>query len=101
MSGDGWSRFAALIAARDPQCRGAVILGLNQPIEALVEGFAQATHPIVKGFMVGRTIWGDASRAGWPARCEPISRADRTLVARHTSAHARRSAWAPRQACDA
>jgi 5-dehydro-2-deoxygluconokinase len=58
-----WAALAALVAERDPQCRGAVILGLNQPIEALVAAFAQARDPIVKGFMVGRTIWGDASRA--------------------------------------
>jgi 5-dehydro-2-deoxygluconokinase len=58
-----WDAFAALVAERDPQCRGAVILGLNQALDTLVQAFAQATHPIVKGFMVGRTIWGDASRA--------------------------------------
>jgi 5-dehydro-2-deoxygluconokinase len=62
MASDAWATFAALVHERDPQCRGAVILGLNQPLEALVQGFAAATHPIVKGFMVGRTIWGDASR---------------------------------------
>ena len=63
MAAESWAAFAGLVAERDPQCRGAVILGLNQPVEALVRGFAAATHPIVKGFMVGRTIWGDASRA--------------------------------------
>ena len=40
-----------------------MVLGLNQPLDVLVAAFAQATHAIVKGFMVGRTIWGDASRA--------------------------------------
>ena len=63
MAAASWAAFASLIAERDPQCRGAVILGLNQPLDALAAAFAQATHPIVKGFMVGRTIWGDASRA--------------------------------------
>ena len=63
MATASWDSLAALVAERDPQCRGAVVLGLNQPLDALVQGFAQATHPIVKGFMVGRTIWGDASRA--------------------------------------
>jgi 5-dehydro-2-deoxygluconokinase len=63
MARDSWAQLAALIAERDPQCRGAVILGLNQPLDALAAAFAQAAHPIVKGFMVGRTIWGDASRA--------------------------------------
>jgi 5-dehydro-2-deoxygluconokinase len=28
-----------------------------------VAAFTQATHPVVKGFMVGRTIWGEASAA--------------------------------------
>ena len=77
MSADGWSAFAALVAARDPHCRGAVILGLNQPLETLAQGFAQATHPIVKGFMVGRTIWGEASRAWLAGEID-----DDTLVAR-------------------
>mgnify|MGYP002130521093 CR=1 FL=1 len=48
---------------RDPHCRGAVILGLNQPIPHLVDSFRNATNPIVKGFMVGRTLWVDASLA--------------------------------------
>jgi len=61
MASSGWERLAALVAARDPYCRGAVILGLSQPLSVLAEGFRQATHPIVKGFMVGRTLWADAS----------------------------------------
>jgi 5-dehydro-2-deoxygluconokinase len=62
MRAASWQALAALIAERDPHCRGVVILGLNQPLDALAQGFKEATHPIVKGFMVGRTIWGDASR---------------------------------------
>jgi len=62
MQSGSWHALAALIAERDPHCRGVVLLGLNQPMERLVEGFAAATHPIVRGFMVGRTIWGEASR---------------------------------------
>ncbi|RQR63441.1 5-dehydro-2-deoxygluconokinase [Burkholderia sp. Bp9126] len=61
MSADGWTRLAALIAERDRHCRGAVILGLNQPLQYLVDSFRFATNPIVKGFMVGRTLWADAS----------------------------------------
>ena len=63
MAPASWAALAALVAERDPQCRGAVILGLNQPLPALAAGFAQATHPIVKGFMVGRTLWADPSLA--------------------------------------
>ena len=63
MQATSWDALATLVVERDPHCRGAVILGLNQPLDELVQGFKAATHPIVKGFMVGRTIWGDASQA--------------------------------------
>jgi 5-dehydro-2-deoxygluconokinase len=76
MPAASWVQLAALIAERDPQCRGAVILGQNQPLDELVRGFAEATHPIVKGFMVGRTIWGDASRAWLKGEID-----DATLIA--------------------
>ena len=63
MQAASWAALGALIAERDPHCRGVVLLGLNQPMERLIDGFAAAaTHPIVRGFMVGRTIWGEASR---------------------------------------
>jgi 5-dehydro-2-deoxygluconokinase len=61
MQAQGWADLEALIAARDPHCRGAVILGLNQPLQVLADSFALATNPIVKGFMVGRTLWASAS----------------------------------------
>lgn len=63
MSRAGWDELAALVAARDPQCRGAVMLGLNQPLEELAQGFQAAANPIVKGFMVGRTLWADPALA--------------------------------------
>jgi 5-dehydro-2-deoxygluconokinase len=62
MQAAGWHELAALVAARDPHCRGAVILGLNQPLADLARGFAAATHPIVKGFMVGRSLWVGPAR---------------------------------------
>jgi len=61
MQAQGWSALAALLAERDPYCRGAVILGLNQPLQYLADSFVHATNPVVKGFMVGRTLWADAS----------------------------------------
>jgi len=61
MSASGWSTLARLLAGRDPYCRGAVILGLNQPLSVLAASFAQATDPIVKGFMVGRSLWAEPS----------------------------------------
>jgi 5-dehydro-2-deoxygluconokinase len=57
MSAEGWRGLEVLVGERDPHCRGAVILGLNQPISHLVDSFRNATNPIVKGFMVGRSLW--------------------------------------------
>lgn len=57
LSPPAWERLACLIAERDPYCRGVVILGLNQPLDYLAKSFAQARNPIIKGFMVGRTLW--------------------------------------------
>ncbi len=61
MTDAGWARLAALLEERDPYCRGAVILGLNQPLQYLIDSFRSATNPVVKGFMVGRTLWAEAS----------------------------------------
>jgi len=59
-----WSRIDAVIAARDPLCRGVVLLGLDAPQAALEAGFRAArTARTVKGFAVGRTIFADAARA--------------------------------------
>ncbi|WP_062209888.1 5-dehydro-2-deoxygluconokinase [Aureimonas sp. AU12] len=53
----------AVIAARDPLCRGVLLLGLEAPVEALREGFEAArASRSVKGFAVGRTIWVEAAR---------------------------------------
>jgi len=59
-----WRDISTVIEARDPYCRGVVLLGLSQPIEALAAAFrATADAPIVKGFAVGRTVFQDAARA--------------------------------------
>jgi len=63
MAARQWQALDALVQARDPYCRGAVILGLSQPLEQLIAGFAQARSPLVKGFMVGRSVWASASLA--------------------------------------
>ena len=69
MASDGWDALGQLVAERDPQCRGAVILGLNQPLAHLCESFAQALNPIVKGFMVGRSLWAEPSRRWLQQQC--------------------------------
>ena len=57
-----WQAIDAIIAARDPFCRGVVLLGLEAPIEALKDSFAAAqTAGRVRGFAVGRTIFAEAA----------------------------------------
>ena len=63
MAARHWDALDALVRERDPYCRGAVILGLSQPVEQLIAGFAEARAPIVKGFMIGRTVWAGPSLA--------------------------------------
>ncbi|HSC98618.1 MAG TPA: 5-dehydro-2-deoxygluconokinase [Casimicrobiaceae bacterium] len=53
-----WQAIDALIAERDPYCRGVVILGLNAGIETLANGFRDARgSSTCRGFAVGRTIF--------------------------------------------
>lgn len=72
-----WSAVDALIAERDPYCRGVVLLGLNAPMVELATSFRQAAASATcRGFVVGRTIFQEPSRR-WLAG--EIS--DRELVA--------------------
>lgn len=59
-----WARTDAVIEARDPLCRGVVLLGLDAPQAELEAGFKAAKGSrTVKGFAVGRTIFAEAARA--------------------------------------
>ena len=56
--------MSELIDARAPHCRGIVVLGLDAPIDELGQGFkAFAGIDRVKGFAVGRSIFGEPSKA--------------------------------------
>lgn len=78
MSAKQWQAVDALIAERDPYCRGVVLLGLSAGVDQLSEGFkAAASSKTCKGFTVGRTIFHEPSRA-WLAN--EID--DKTLIAR-------------------
>ena len=60
-----WAGACEAIREGDPQVRGVVVLGLDAPAAELRRRFeVAARHPLVKGFAVGRTIFGDAAR-GW------------------------------------
>ena len=59
-----WSNAVEAIERNDSRTRGIVVLGLDAPQSELAASFALAARqPLVKGFAVGRTIFGDAARA--------------------------------------
>ncbi|NIY73747.1 5-dehydro-2-deoxygluconokinase [Marivivens donghaensis] len=59
-----WQNAIAAIEENDPHTRGIVVLGLDAPEEELRASFeVAAAYPLVRGFAVGRTIFGDAARA--------------------------------------
>lgn len=60
-----WENAIAAIERHDSHTRGIVVLGLDAPQDELAASFEiAAAFPLVKGFAVGRTIFGDAAR-GW------------------------------------
>lgn len=65
MSAAQWTAVDALIAERDPYCRGVVLLGLDASVDTLAAGFAEARGSATcRGFAVGRTIFKGPS-AQW------------------------------------
>jgi len=77
LSHESWQAISGLIEQQDPHCRGILILGLDAPEEKLKAGFAAAAQsPWVKGFAVGRTIFGQPSRQWLQGELD-----DRTLIA--------------------
>ena len=65
MARDGaWKAAIEAIEAHDRNTRGIVVLGLDAPEEELAASFRiAAAHDLVKGFAVGRTIFGNVARA--------------------------------------
>jgi 5-dehydro-2-deoxygluconokinase len=58
-----WDNISAVVAERDPHCRGIVLLGLDAAEDELLGSFRTAArYPVVKGFAIGRTVFGAAAR---------------------------------------
>jgi 5-dehydro-2-deoxygluconokinase len=103
-----WRAVDALIAERDPYCRGVLMLGLGATREALLEGFAAAREAqSCRGFAVGRTIFEAPAREWLAGRIDDAAlvervrdsyaalvdawhavRASRNATAAHAPAHA-------------
>jgi 5-dehydro-2-deoxygluconokinase len=64
MNAGQWQSIDALIAERDPWCRGVLLLGLNAPLPTLAASFRDArASRSCRGFAVGRTIFQAPSLA--------------------------------------
>jgi 5-dehydro-2-deoxygluconokinase len=64
-----WDKACAAITRNDPHVRGVVVLGLDASEGALATSLALAARqPLVKGFAIGRTIFGDTARAWFTGR---------------------------------
>ncbi len=64
MDGHWVMKIDSLIAQTTPHCKGIVVLGLDAPADELAEGFkAFRGAELVRGFAVGRTIFGQAAVA--------------------------------------
>ena len=58
-----WKNACAAITRNDPHTRGIVVLGLDAPEGELAASFETAAgFDLVKGFAVGRTIFGAVAR---------------------------------------
>ncbi|MFK7997793.1 MAG: 5-dehydro-2-deoxygluconokinase [Granulosicoccus sp.] len=82
---DAWRATVDAIEANDKHTRGIVVLGLDAPEAELRASFeVAASFALVKGFAVGRTIFGDVARA-WMADAMD----DTTAVQEMTNRYAR------------
>jgi 5-dehydro-2-deoxygluconokinase len=73
MSPAQWERVDALIAERDPYCRGVLLLGLNAGLETLSQGFRDArASRTCRGFAVGRTIFHEPAQAWLEGRIDDV-----------------------------
>lgn len=63
VSAAAWDKACAAITENDPNTRGIVVLGLDAPESELATSFnVAASYNLVKGFAVGRTIFGEVAR---------------------------------------
>ena len=98
MSRETWGRIDALLAERDPFCRGVVILGLKASVEQLAVAFRDgAGARSCRGFVVGRTIWQAPARAWLAGEIDDAALMSRVLSNLAALARAWRDARGPGQ----
>lgn len=78
-----WTKAIAAIEENDAYTRGIVVLGLDAPEAALAASFETAAgFDLVKGFAVGRTIFGDVAKA-WMTGSTPDAEAVAEMARRY------------------
>jgi 5-dehydro-2-deoxygluconokinase len=83
VSDAAWTQACDAVTRNDPHTRGIVVLGLDSDETSLSASLALAArHDLVKGFAVGRTIFGDAARS-WLAGAITDSAAVEVMAARY------------------
>ncbi|MBV9704995.1 MAG: 5-dehydro-2-deoxygluconokinase [Methylobacteriaceae bacterium] len=73
-----WANIGEVIAAKDPLCRGILLLGLEAPqadLEAALRVAAAA--PLIKGFAIGRTIFAEPAQAWFAGKLSDKEAVDR------------------------
>ncbi len=59
-----WTEACDAVTRNDRNIRGIVVLGLDAPVEELTKSLALAARfDLVKGFAIGRTIFGEVARS--------------------------------------
>jgi len=91
---EAWREIAGIVAASDPLCRGALLLGLDASEAQVAQSFdVAARHAVCRGFAIGRTIFGPPAREWLAGTID-----DATAVARIAAGYARMiDAWRRRR----
>jgi 5-dehydro-2-deoxygluconokinase len=82
---EAWREIGAIVAANDPLCHGALLLGLDAGAEQVAQSFdVAARHAVCRGFAIGRTIFGAPAREWFAGGLD-----DATAVERIAAGYAR------------
>jgi 5-dehydro-2-deoxygluconokinase len=74
---EAWSAIGRAIERHDTLCRGVLVLGMEAEAERLRDSFDQAARsPWVRGFAVGRSIFGPAAEQWFAGRWDDQRAAD-------------------------
>jgi 5-dehydro-2-deoxygluconokinase len=82
---EAWREIADVVARHDPLCHGALLLGLDASEDEVAKSFAvAASHPVCRGFAIGRTIFGAPARDWFAGQVD-----DATAVSRVAAGYGR------------